>query len=387
MGDDRLNAPGRILIVFFVSLPCAMAVMPVSISSVAVSCPGLLAPNSIAYHPSGFWVVSDTGNDRLLLLNMDLSINKTLVGVLNRPRGVAVDQLGRIWASDGGNDRIVVLSPQLSVLCALGSFGTGPAEFSLPWGISVDFLGRVAIADALNRRVQILGPDLNPTLTVGSWGTGEGEFDGPLDLCFDSSARLFVVDTYLEAEGYVRRVQVFNPDFSFNRTIWDIQSRLRFTRPVGIGISPGGLVAVADFGANRIYLFDSVGEHLGDFGLVAGQPALETPYDIAFCPLQDGSLLAGIVERDPNRVRVIRMTVREAHAGGVILVGVMLMSAGSRLGAKFSLQRHGWVRTRSCGGRPVSGKDRCEAGTQAVVSATLSGVFLNCVSRRGNTPK
>lgn len=299
--------------------------MPFGISPVAVSYPGLLSPNSIAYHPSGLWVVSDSGNDRLLLLNMDLSINLTLSGVLKRPRGVAVDQAGRIWVSDGDNNRVVLLSPQLSTLHVLGSLGTGLGQFNLTWGISADPLGRVAVADVLNRRVQILGPDLSPQAALGSWGTGEGQFDGPLDLCFDSSGRLFVVDTYLEAEGYVRRVQVFNADLSFNRTIWDIQSRLRFTRPVGIGISPDDLVAVADFAANRIYLFDSEGSHLGDFGLVTGQPALESPYDIAFCGLPDGSLLAGIVERDPNRVRVVKMTMPEVHAFFVLFACCILL--------------------------------------------------------------
>ncbi len=320
LGDDRLKSPGCKPIVLLLCLPCVAAVMPFSISPVALSYPGLLSPNCIAYHPSGFWVVSDTGNDRLVLLNPDLSINSTLSGVLNRPRGVAVDSEGRIWVSDGGNNRMVVLSPNLSVLHILESSGNGSGQFNLTWGISVDSGGRIAVADALNRRVQILGPDLSVQAVVGSWGTGEGQFDGPLDLCFDSTDRLLVVDTYLEAEGYVRRVQVFNADLSFNRTIWDIQSRLRFTRPVGIGVSPDDLVAVADFAANRIYLFDSAGTHLGDFGLVAGQPTLESPYDIAFCGLADGSLLAGIVERDPNRVRVVKIAMPEVHASVAFLV-------------------------------------------------------------------
>lgn len=309
-------------------LPCVAAVMPFSISPVALSYPGLLSPNCIAYHPSGLWVVSDTGNDRIVLLNQDLSINSTLAGVLSRPRGVAVDLDGRIWVSDAGNNRVVVLGSDLSVLHTLGSPGTGPGEFNLTWGISVDSGGRIAVADALNRRVQILGPDLTVRAVVGSWGTGEGQFDGPLDLCFDSTGRLLVVDTYLEAEGYVRRVQVFNADLSFNRTIWDIQSRLRFTRPIGIGISPDDLVAVADFVANRIYLFDSAGTHLGDFGLVADQPTLESPYDIAFSRLADGSLLAGIVESYPNRVRVVKIAVPEVHALLVVLCFVVLLRRG-----------------------------------------------------------
>jgi hypothetical protein len=119
------------------------------------------------------------------------------------------------------------------------------------------------------------------------------------------------VDTYLEEAGYVRRVQIFDRDLGHNSTIWEITSRLRFTRPVGIGVSETDMVAIADYLADRIYLFDSSGVHLGGVTRVEGQPALDSPYDAAFGRSSDGRLLLGIVEHGPGRIRLLEFGIRE----------------------------------------------------------------------------
>jgi hypothetical protein len=144
-----------------------------------------------------------------------------------------------------------------------------------------------------------------------------------LDLAFDSKGRLLVVDTYLEEAGYVRRVHIFNRDLGHNSTIWEITNRLRFTRPVGIGVSETDLVAVADYLADRIYLFDSTGVHLGGVTRVEGQPALDSPYDAAFGRSPDGQLLLAIVEHEPGRVRLLEFGIGEPIA----LTGITLILA------------------------------------------------------------
>lgn len=291
------------------------------------------SPTSIAFHQLGLWIVSDTGNDRIVLLNQDLSVNATYGGV-NRPRGVAVDGDGDIWISDGGNNRVVVLDTNLNVVDVYGSSGSGGGEFQLPWGIDVDPSGRVAIADALNRRVHILDP-AGGWLDFGTWGTGQGEFDGPLDVAFDSRGRLLVVDTYLEEGGYVRRVQIFDRNLEYNSTIWDIDNRLRFTRPVGIGVSETDLIAVADYLADRVYFFDGEGVHLGGLTRVEGQPALESPYDAAFGRSPDGQLLLGIVEHGPGRIRLLEFGMGEPTA----LTGIAAILALFWLGRGYSRLR------------------------------------------------
>jgi hypothetical protein len=293
--------------------------------------PGLSSPTAITHHPSGLWVVSDTGNDRLLLLNGDLTLNSSLDGVLRRPRGAAVDSRGLIWIADSGNDRLVIVDASLSVLRTEGSGGDGPGEFNTPWGVAADGKGRVAVADAVNRRVQVFQEDGGSPVIVGEWGTGPGQFDGPLDLAFDSGGRLYVVDTYLEAEGYVRRLQVFNPDLTYNRTIWDITSRMRFTRPVGIGLGPGGVVAVADEFANRIYIFDANGLHMGGVSALEGQPSLATPVDVAFAAGAENEWVMAILEKEPGRIRASLFSIAQCSlASFLAMVAGVAVAGGNR---------------------------------------------------------
>ncbi len=351
MGDDRLRkmVAAAALPLLLLLVETSWARMDFAISAVAVSQPGLSMPTSIAYHPWGLWVVSDTGNDRVVLFNRDLSMNRTVEGTFRRPRGLAVDDAGRIWVVDGGNDRVVVLDPFLSLVASVGSSGDGIGQFRSPWGIAIDSMGRVAVADSLNRRVQVMDGTLQILGVIGSWGTRPGEFDGPLDVAFDSLDRLFVVDTYLEAEGFVRRVQVFNPDLTFNATIWDIESRLRFTRPVGIGIGGDDVVAVADFLANRIYLFDREGQHMGGFSVVPNQPDVFRPYDVAFACVADGYSYLGLIEKEPGRIRVVRFSVSEMQAAALLCltlpVAVRRWLPCGHLGSK--QQPSGWSQTRS----------------------------------------
>jgi len=330
-------SPPICYVVLLVMVATTSARLGFEVSPASLAYPGLNSPTSITYDPAGLWVVSDTGNDRVVLLNMDLSLNSTLSGGLSRPRGIAVDAEGRVWISDSGNNRVVVSDPDLSSTISFGSNGSAPGEFNLPWGIAVSDDGRIAVSDALNRRIQIFGPGIYLQEVLGSWGSVPGSFDGPLDLEFDSDGRLFVVDTYLEAEGYVRRVQIFNSDLTFNRTIWDIESRLRFRRPVGIGVSPTGIVAVADCMANRVYLFSNNGTHIGGFSIVPGQVGLSSPYDVAFAPLSDGDLLMGIVERRANRIRVVRLSIGEGFLVTPLLLSALLVAARGPLTSRPNL--------------------------------------------------
>ncbi len=315
----------------FIILPPALGKVDFSLSPLSISAPGLSSPCCIAYLGGGRWVATDTGNDRVVILGSSLEVEKCLEGIFNHPRGVAVGPEGRIWVCDSGNNRVVVLSADLEFQFAFGRSGTAEGQFDLPWGIAVRPDGVVAVSDTLNRRIQIFNLSGTFLQAIGRWGTQPGMFDGPLDLAFDQEGRLFVVDSYMEAEGYVRRVQIFNPDFSFNRTIWDIESRLRFQRPVGIGISPGGTIAVADFFAHRVYLFDAAGEHMGGFSSIPGQPRLLMPFDVAFSDGSSGSEMMAVLEKEPARVRVLDFSIPELYSS---LPAVILALSGLLVGSK-----------------------------------------------------
>lgn len=74
--------------------------------------------------------------------------------------GVAIAPDGPIYVADTGNSRIVHLDVQGNILTTLGSHTPdgqqppGPARVNERWGIAVAAQGNVYVADTWNNRVQ-----------------------------------------------------------------------------------------------------------------------------------------------------------------------------------------------------------------------------------------
>jgi DNA-binding beta-propeller fold protein YncE len=75
------------------------------------------------------------------------------------PRGMAVDQEGRVFITDTGNKRVVIFDRNGVDLAAFGGQVTGVGQFDEPVGIEVDDTGRLFIADTWNKRVPDHDPD------------------------------------------------------------------------------------------------------------------------------------------------------------------------------------------------------------------------------------
>ena len=96
---------------------------------------------------------------------------KAVARELYGPRGVAAAADGSIWVTDTGNNRVVVYDAELSAPAPVGRKGTAPGEFDAPVGIAAGPDGAIYVCDAGNRRIQVLGPDgaFRRAIPIAGW--------------------------------------------------------------------------------------------------------------------------------------------------------------------------------------------------------------------------
>ena len=116
--------------------------------------------------------VADTWNGRVLHFSLAGASLGKAPGDFYGPRGVAVAPDGRVWISDTGNERVVVCEKDLSSPKTFGKKGSGAAEVDSPVGIAVGPSGKVYVADSVNKRVQILDAHgkFESSFPVSGWG-------------------------------------------------------------------------------------------------------------------------------------------------------------------------------------------------------------------------
>ena len=156
-------------------------------------------------------------------------------GQLHRPSGVAIDGGGNLLIADSGNHRVQRFTPAGRLLQVIGKPGNGPGEFTLPWGVAVDADDRIYVADWGNHRVQVLDADGNylrqfPTLIDAAAATSPGDND----------------DGRAAATG-----PGGNDDDAAVGCL---------KHPAGLAVGGDGGVFVADWGNERVRVFNAAGE-------------------------------------------------------------------------------------------------------------------------------
>jgi flagellar hook assembly protein FlgD len=157
-------------------------------------------------------IVSDPAWNRLVYGDYDGWI-KSFQGQLKSPHGIDRDAMGSIYVADTGNDRIVVLnlagSGQSTILVESMSFGTGTLKH--PYDVAWDGSGTpfdasddiIWVADSDNHRIlgyRRAGDQATLAYSFGKQGNGDGEFFEPRAIAvgkFDGRANgtLYVADT------------------------------------------------------------------------------------------------------------------------------------------------------------------------------------------------
>jgi DNA-binding beta-propeller fold protein YncE len=143
--------------------------------------------------------VADSGNHRIQAfdsLGNFLTTYGSLgssAGQLNSPQGLVVDESGRVLVTDQGNNRLVVLGFDGTEFDYLASFSAG---LSAPSGVAVDTWGNIVVADTGNHRVVVLDPEGKLMAEYSEPNDGySGTFNAPRGVAVEACGNLVVADT------------------------------------------------------------------------------------------------------------------------------------------------------------------------------------------------
>lgn len=215
-----------------------------------------------------FFVVSDAGNRRVLLLDPeDGDRTVAVMGVfgdfdLREPGGVAVHRFGSgydqavIYIASPVNHTVYLASPSGTKLGQWGDGTPGSGEEGLhgPRAVTVGPDGDVFVADTMNHRIvrRSAYPEGAVLGTIGGPGDGDGEFYYPMAVTVGPGGLVYVLEQGLH------RLQAFNADGTHVATWAEL-----FPRPLD-GVEPGYLwfpVALGSDGENLYVVEDDARDH------------------------------------------------------------------------------------------------------------------------------
>lgn len=143
----------------------------------------MFSPEGVAPAGNGRVFVTDTGGGGVLRFeNGRAALRKENGGSgdsdYNRPHDVLVDRQGRVLVVDSGNDRVQVLDQDLTLLRSLSG---APYDFNEPKYLAVDEQDNLYVADEYNNQVKILDPDdrIIAVIGTGERGRGPGQLNKP----------------------------------------------------------------------------------------------------------------------------------------------------------------------------------------------------------------
>lgn len=89
-------------------------------------------PSGVAVSKTGLIYIADQQNQCVKVISLLGSEKQILSRPFNRPKGIHVDELGRVLLTE--HNRLLILDNELNLLKAIGDHGSKPGEFNVPWG-------------------------------------------------------------------------------------------------------------------------------------------------------------------------------------------------------------------------------------------------------------
>lgn len=252
----------------------------------------LADPRGLAVDDDGRLAVADVGLDRIAFFDEQGAFLETVpTEPMDRPESVAWAQSGVLVVADTWNHRVLVLRPGEDTVRVLpepegGWFG--------PRGVAVAADGTIAVTDTGNKRVVFYQPGPGADFAVfpvGGGGDGPGQFSEPVGLAWLDDDRLLVCDTGNH------RLQIIDQQGAALEVIELEGSWTDFYSRPQAAVLPGGRLLVSDTPSGSLWLVD--GDDIRRIEL--GSDGIQ-PTGLAY---SDGSLYMG----DTNgRVWVFEMS-------------------------------------------------------------------------------
>jgi ABC-type Fe3+ transport system permease subunit/DNA-binding beta-propeller fold protein YncE len=133
-------------------------------------------------------------------------------GEFNRPEGLGIDSLDRVYVADSCNHRIQIFLPEGEFLWTYGQAGSGVGELSYPYDIRIDGAGNQYVCEFGNSRLQIFDADRKSIEVIGGPGPEPGRFANPWSIVLDSKGNLYVADSANHrVQKLLRRAETWKP--------------------------------------------------------------------------------------------------------------------------------------------------------------------------------
>lgn len=146
----------------------------------------------------------------------NLTYNGESIGRFVTPQDLCLGDDGRIYVADTGNNRIVVLNNQMTeVVDIITTFNNNGSEdsFNQPYGVCVSENGQIYVADSQNRRVVVLEKDGTLVKIVAnpkSESLADNYVFTPLKVTVDYADRVYVI-----AQNMFEGIMVFESNGEF----------------------------------------------------------------------------------------------------------------------------------------------------------------------------
>ena len=161
-------------------------------------------PVGIGVHPHTKLIyVTENKNNRIQVLNPDLTFSSYLHGNFNQPKDLAFDSAGNVYIADNENHQIKIFDEDGGFLRQFGKEGTDEGELNYPTGVSVDRDGVVYVVELYNYRVSLFTREGKFLSSFGSKGSGAGQFINPRGVAVDRNGTVYISDHENE------RIQLF----------------------------------------------------------------------------------------------------------------------------------------------------------------------------------